>query len=1008
MRKTPFLHLLPPRLHAACRRLQCSVWQIASKPLKVYASQPSRSHVCYSQRPKNLTAVETVPEFWGKPFEQRWWKIELHPEQLENFTHLQWRDQAEATVYINGFPSGGFDPAHSFVELPQSFEEIFVESYCTQAAIWVPGVSSKISSQGSRFDGAYLARRDEEAWQAYLDFSVLFELVTWLASREPNFLHPERFASGMFHREEWHEAEPILRLLVHELDIAVEKWETDGLGAMREKLRGIFDRLSFPLPHHRVTAVGHAHIDLVWLWPEDVTAAKLVHTFSTVERLLEKYPEFVFSHSQPAAYRLLAEREPALHKRVMERVAQGRWEPVGAMEVEADSNLPCGEALVRCFWLGQAEFQRICGEKSRILWLPDSFGYSACIPTLMSEFGVEFFFSAKFAWSEATRFPYTSFRWRGMDGSEVIAHLLHDYAAAYNRMGHVEDVLLPLHAHRQSHVHPELLLPLGMGDGGGGPSEETCERLRRYHQLYGLPQTEWGQISEFFERMRSCRQQLPIWDGEIFLEYHRGVYSTQVAMKQAYRRLECALQVLEAAKAILGEELDESDRKTWQRLCFAQFHDCLPGSSIAEVYDKIVPELQKLEEQCIEKALALTGGDQADADAIFNPLPLPVVTVVEDGRLLHLPALATRPIESAEPLRCLPQGDEKELVLQCGNTLARFSADGAIEELVLNGKAIRLGKGAGQIRVCPDYPAEFAAWNVDRNSPATEMRLCDRPRLQGFFQEKTKASVQFALRVTDKSDVVVEYSISSDYPVLRIRVEVNWHEPQTLVQIAFPTRYRGGQGRFGAPYGSVMRSQLERGLAADALFEVPASRWVVVGDDGEAEGLALVTRDRYGFGIRDGTLHCTLLRSALLPDKAAEDARDGKNFTDLGRHCFELALAWGGVDAPLHLQPPALADALFTRPVRARRGFTPEAGLLELTNTSSLIPAWVKPAEGRSGWVLRLHETRGRAGTARLLPAQGFALSVTDLQEEKREWIRDNELSFSAYCVRSLLFSKKE
>ncbi|MCS7009445.1 MAG: hypothetical protein NZL93_05870, partial [Chthoniobacterales bacterium] len=432
---TPFLHLLPPRLKAALYRLKNSIWTLDPRPLPVRASTPTRNHTSFHNRPPTPHPIENLPHFWGKPFEQRWWQIEFPSHLLSSYSHLCWKDQAEATLYLDGFPSGGFDPAHHFVPLKPNFKEAIIESYCTQAAIWVPGSSSKINSEGSRFEGAYLAKKNPIAWQNYFDFSVLFDLARWLASRDPNIPNQNSLESSLFYRHEWHEADPILRYLIHHLDLAVELWETNGPLAMSKKLREIFDHLSQPLPNLHATTIGHAHIDLVWLWPEDITEAKLVHTFSTVERLLDQYPEFIFSHSQPAAYRLLKKRSPELYNQVLSRIQQSRWEPVGALEVEADTFLPTGEALARSFLLGQQQFQNISGYKSLVLWLPDSFGFSASIPTLMAEFDVPFFFSAKLAWSESSRFPYTSFRWRGMDGSEVIAHLPHDYAAAYNRMG---------------------------------------------------------------------------------------------------------------------------------------------------------------------------------------------------------------------------------------------------------------------------------------------------------------------------------------------------------------------------------------------------------------------------------------------------------------------------------------------------------------------------------------------------------------------------------------------
>jgi len=271
---------------------------------------------------------------------------------------------------------------------------------------------------------------------------------------------------------------------------------------------------------------GHAHIDLVWLWPERVGEAKAVHSFATADRPIDMYPQFRFAYSQTASYAAVSRSAPTLHRRVLHRIGQKRWEASGAMEVESDMLPPCGEALARSFLLGQQAFAGLRGGKpSRLLWLPDVFGYAGCLPQLMRQTGVEYFFTTKMTWGAVTKFPYSSFVWRGDDGSEVVAHIV-SQNFGYNGKTSLGELKGHAFGHRQSDVHHEFLAPTGYGDGGGGPTEEMCERARRVANLASLPRVKWGGVEPFFDRLAKLRAKLPTYRGECYLEYHRGVFTT--------------------------------------------------------------------------------------------------------------------------------------------------------------------------------------------------------------------------------------------------------------------------------------------------------------------------------------------------------------------------------------------------------------------------------------------------------------------------------------------------
>ena len=306
------------------------------------------------------------------------------------------------------------------------------------------------------------------------------------------------FNSGGF-RPPLEDASPLLRQLLTRLDAAADVYDNDGPAAMRKLTKQIY--ADFPAASYAMKAVltGHAHIDLVWLWPERTAEAKAVHSFATANTLMDQYPEFHFGYSQPASYEAVERRSPALMQAVRKQIKRGNWEPTGAMYVESDTQLACGEALVRSVSLGQTGFNGLTGEDSKTLWLPDVFGYSGCIPSILSGMGVPYFFTTKMYWSSGTRFPHSGFRWRGNDGSEVVSFISWH---GYNEETRPKELDYAQRNQRQAGVFNETLFCTGYGDGGGGVTAGHCERARRMASLATLPKTEWGRIDGFFEPTR--------------------------------------------------------------------------------------------------------------------------------------------------------------------------------------------------------------------------------------------------------------------------------------------------------------------------------------------------------------------------------------------------------------------------------------------------------------------------------------------------------------------------
>ena len=996
--------LQPRRIANLPLRLRESLYTPVDIALTIFASEPTSIPVNADEvKGLALRPVTTFPHVWGRLFYQRWWKVTLASPAPAN-VRLHWRDQAEATVYVDGVPWHGIDNPHRYVPLPEGVKEFWVESNCCNTGIWEGPLG--VGPAGSIFEGASLVQRDDERWRAALQIEFLYDLfmVEWhkYSSADP----ARKF--GVL--PEFDNMSTLARKLNGHFGQIADAWELGGVRAMRPALDATFAALPAESWGQRATLTGHSHLDLVWQWPEKTGEAKAVHTFSTQCRLMERYPEFIFGYTQPASYEAVERRSPELMKQVRRYLAAGRWEATGGFYVESDTQLSCGEGLARSFMIGQEGFLSLTGKLSRVVWLPDVFGYTGCLPQLMRLSGVDAFFTAKAAWNLVTRFPHTSFVWRGPDGAEVISHILNssvEGGGGFNGAARASDFDLYARNNKQASVFDEFLLPTGYGDGGGGPSEEMLERARCATNLAGLPRVGWGRIEDFFDRLGTVRHDLPVHYGEIYLEFHRGVQTTHRFLKVAFRGAERALQALEAVRS--ATQAGPIDPKAWKRVVFGQFHDCIPGSSYQEVYEEFVPEMRLLAETSLAKAASELGG--GTLSSVFNPLPLPRVTLIEQKgkqHLVNLPPLAGRSIAEATVLASRPVVASTSSLAN-GRVLATFDAWGRSVSVGLDGAAVPFTGPANEVYLLPDWPAAFDAWDVDGPSFSIGRSACRE--CKGVIEESTplRAVLAFTHSVGERSRVTVRYSVEAESLVLNIRYDIDWQDERILLKAAFPTAYRGRDARYGAPFGSILRGQQPGRPHDEAAFEVPASRWAVVQDDGGAAGLAVISESTYGFGAQDGLLHVSLVRSTSWHGAdecpALRDVPELHSITDLGAHRIELAITRTWAGAPRAEQPATLAETLYT-PVVPYTGAPVDAGLLGLEGGESLLPSWAQPLEGGS-WVLRLHETLGRAGTARLQLAPGRRVEAMDLLGRSLPGIStpDGVITFTPYQVISLRVS---
>lgn len=1001
----PLLQLVPARVTAVLARLRDRIWFDAGA-VHLEAGAPQATHRPWAvARHEPVSPVTTLPEHWGRLWDQRWFRLTLDPAaDAPDTLYLAWDDQAEATLYVDGLPHYGYDPVHHHAPLAAHLADgshaIWIEAVACQTGIWIEGATG-LDPAGSKLRGARLLKRDDTAWGLYHDLAVLDDLLRLLLRREYGPEAAQHF-QGFGTRPVVGAVDPLLRRLLRELDEIVDAYqrggERDGTAAGRTRAAQAYRDLPAAPTALNAVLTGHAHLDLVWLWPEVVGEFKAVRTFAIANRLMDVYPEFRFGYSQPASYEAVGRRSPEILAAVQQRMAAGMWDATGATEVESDTVLACGEALARSFLIGQRRFEALRGSPARVLWLPDVFGYSPCLPQIMRQSGVDYFYTTKLSWSAVSAFPHSSFVWRGHDGSEVITHL--GCRLGYNQTAEATHLDMNAREHRQSDVHGEFLAPTGYGDGGGGATEAMCERARRCADLAGLPRTGWGNIEPFFDRLATRRAMLPTHQGELYLEYHRGTYSTHADIKLGLRQAERALQVHEAVRCASGA--GPIDEAAWRRVVFAQFHDYIPGSSIHEVYVEARAELAAIAAQSLSAARDELGGSRAEpaaATALFNPLPRPRlqrVGVDAQGRVeaVLLPplgggALATLP--RCAPLAPVLARTEPEVTLANDRVHARFDTMGRVAALRIDGVDLALRGALGELIAYPDQPHLFEAWDIDRQTLSLGAAIDTPATVTLNHADAGAATLSFTRSLGELGTATLHYTLEAGAAWLRLAIDLDWRQPEQLLKLAFPTAYAGRHARYAAPFGSVQRSQVPGAQADEAQWEVPASRWAAVADETEAEGLFVVTEAKFGFSCRDGTLGLTLVRSAAVtcgpavqggtpishPQAMRRDA--GPAFSDLGPHHIELAFGLHRADAPRDEQAAALADLLYVPPLPCADRGPAASGFLGLVGGETLQPVWAQP-RGDGSWVLRLNETLGRRGTAQLRLAAGWRASRVDLR----------------------------
>src|SRR6266542_1246167 len=970
------LSVLFPAIHRESAPLDLEAFLVRGEPITFDAAREGE------YRPFKVGAR------WGPPWSTTWFHVRGRvPDGWAGqkvvamfdlgFEGLWTGFTCETLAWKDGRPWRSVDPNHRWLPLTGTEVDFYLEAAANPTAV-VSGPADAPSMIALRQspDPAFSLRQadlriqDPDIRKIALDFKVLLELAQALPATDSRAIEIlaalDRFADRIDPED-----------IVETAPVAAR--ELDGVLSKRSRST------------HRISAIGHAHIDTAWLWPLREAKRKSARSFSTALALMDEYPDYKFACSQAAQYAWMKESYPSVFEGIKQKAAGGQWEPVGSMWVEADCNLPSGEALVRQFLHGKRFWMKELGYETKELWLPDVFGYPASLPQLIAEAGCQYFLTQKLSWNDTNKPTHHTFMWEGIDGTRIFTHF--PPADTYNGDFSATEIVRSAADFKDHDRSSHSLYLFGWGDGGGGPEPDMIESAHRLRSIEGAPRVELGRAADFFARAREEAHDLTTWVGELYFELHRGTYTSQARTKRLNRLAEQALREAECWSVAAGGDYPrELFDSTWKRLLLNQFHDILPGSSIDWVYEDAERELEAVLEIAgglTTRAQAALAGD-GDTPTVFNVNSHARREVVEiDGRavLVAAPSCGWAPIDD----RGATAGDVvrvEDRVMENGLLRVTWDAQGLLTSIwdkEADREVLTRGAFGNLLQLHDDSPKNWDAWDVVAGYRSRPADITSLERASVEMDGPLRAAVRFA-RVFGGSRLEQRMVLDAGSRMLRFETEVDWQEQNKFLKVAFPVAVRSARATYEIQFGHVERSTHANTSWDQARFEVCAHRWADLGEAGY--GVALLNDCKYGYDILGSVMRLSLLRAPTHPDPNA----------DRGRHRFTYAL----MPHPGTFQQAGVIGAAedLNAPLRAVGGGPAPAtrrSLIELDTPQVVVEA-VKRAEDSDAVIVRLYEAwvgRCQARVRTSLPVSRAHLC--DLLEREREEIqvRDGQVELS-------------
>lgn len=792
------------------------------------------------------------------------------------------------------------------------------------------------------------------------------------------------------------------------------------------------------------TCVGHTHIDVAWLWTVEQTKEKVLRSFSTVLNLMDEYPEYIFMSSQPALYEFVKEKNPELYGRIREKIAAGQWEAEGGMYVEADCNVTSGESLVRQILFGTKVFKEEFGVDNEVLWLPDVFGYSAALPQILQKSNIKYFMTTKIAWNQYNKMPYDTFMWKGIDGSEVLTHFItaqnpghnpKDHFTTYNGILDTETMQNSWNRYQQKDINQDMLIAFGFGDGGGGATYEMLEAGRRLSKgIKGVPTVKMGTSKEYFRRLDkkvSENKNLPKWMGELYLEYHRGTYTSMARNKRDNRKCEIGYTDLEKIltfKEVVAKGYDkETIDKAWKMILLNQFHDILPGSSIKEVYDvtkeeyaqllgnlKIKEALKELSEAIYiaNKGILAFNTTSFERSTLITvdaeTAKLVMVDVPAEGELLvfadengceHDAQVSAEGeiliLDSSFPamgykvyhlVGC--KATTNNMVVSTTDlendkvkiTLNEKGQMTSIVDKVSDRELLKEGRVGNELRIFEDRPMNYDNWDIDEYYREKSWEVEDVKKVEILEKGPIRGAIKFTYEFLHSTIEQTVY-IYSHTGRVDFKNTVNWDQSQLLLKTIFPVDINSLHATYEIQYGNIRRGVTENNAWDKAQFEVVGHKWADLSETGF--GVSLLNDSKYGYRIKDSEMEMTLIKSGVHPNP--ETDREMHYFT------YSLMMHDGDYTQGVIKEAYDLNYKVHTIAVDANDKGEKLQSSFVTVDKQNIIVEVIKKSEDEQDTILRFYESQNRKTKVNLSFLEEYSeITLTNLLEQNQEAVATN------------------
>ncbi len=887
-------------------------------------------------------------------------------------------------VYINGELRQGFDSNHTYIPLEAGKSyDIYLYGY-----VGPRSTSSRLM--------AYTCRRREELNDLIFDIDVPLGMLEYLDEKS------REYAMIVDYLDKTLSILDLYKIGSDEFFASVRK----AKAYIREEFYGKYCQKQ----PTTTLCVGHTHIDCAWLWTLRQTREKVQRSFATVLELMRRYPEYKFMSSQALLYKYLKEEAPELYEEVKNMIKEGRWECEGAMWVEADCNLSSGESLVRQVLYGKRFFKNEFGVDNRVLWLPDVFGYSAALPQILKKCGVDWFVTSKISWNDTNVMPYETFTWRGIDGTDINTYFMtacdvnSTGRATYNGNTNQKMIAGTYWRYGQKALSEEAMITYGFGDGGGGPTPEYIERLRRSAKgIPGAPNAEIGFAGEFLNRMEKRIEKagkLPYWQGELYLEYHRGTYTSIAKNKKNNRNCEFLLADAElfgsVSEKLFGTEFPKAKlSEAWETVLTNQFHDIIPGSSICEVYEQCDIDYAKVKEigeniiSDAKKRIA-SGISKDRGYVVFNPHSfVGNGTVKVGGKTAYVENISPKGYTATDKL-CFENSvkiDGKHVSTK--DFEVEFNDAWQIVSLFdkrCGREVIKSGEVANAIRIYPDYPDKYDNWEWQEYSLDEYKTLTDVESTE-IIDDGARRGIRI-IRPYGKSKISQTVWFYDKLGRIDFETHAHWLESHLMVKAAFPVDINADKATYEIQFGNVERPTHKNTSWDSAKFEVCAHKYADLSENGY--GVALLNDCKYGYDIHDGVMQLSLFKCGTYPNEVA----------DIGDHEFTYSLmphTGRASDSDVVKAAYYLNYSMTAAAAQGEKDTLPLSYSALSLDRENVVCEVVKPAEDGEETVVRLYEAQNMRGkvTVRFgFPVKRVALCDLLENELSELEVKNNSVSF--------------